>query len=241
MSGLVLPLITKVPQLYRKRWGRALIVLPRVEYRSVWTLAVPGLLTASALKNVPNINPNQIHSWLTETHDAADFGESEIRLYFESRTTAPITIDRIAAHIERRTTERMGALVKSPSAGALSAVLLGIDLSSDPPAEPVEVHRDGFDEWTETPYFRDRSIDIDPGKSEPINIQARSAGDAVAWRIQVQYRVAGRARQLMYPPTAERPFLTVALPKGSFEQFWLCGVAGLTHRPYLRECSSDWL
>src|ERR1035437_1208720 len=140
LSGLVLPLITKVPQLYRRRWGEALKVLRRTDYCSVWTLALPGLLTATTLENVPGINPNEIHAWLKETHDAADFGESEIRLYFESRTTAFITIDGVSAHIENRVTERMGALVKSPNAGAVSAILLGIDLSSDPPGEPVEVH-----------------------------------------------------------------------------------------------------
>jgi hypothetical protein len=52
LSGLVLPLITKVPQLYRRRWGEPLKVLPRTEYRTVWTLALPGLLTATTLENV---------------------------------------------------------------------------------------------------------------------------------------------------------------------------------------------
>ena len=71
LSGLLLPLISKLPQLYRRRWGEALKVLPRTEYHSVWTLALPGLLTAPTLENVPGSSSNEIHAWLKETHDAA--------------------------------------------------------------------------------------------------------------------------------------------------------------------------
>jgi hypothetical protein len=221
------------------RQGRSITILNRTLTPGVWRLALPLPLSRQQLQSIQTRDPRELHSWLIKNCGALDFEQTELRLDLQGRSTIPAVITNIRVKVVARAEPATGALVKSPSAGAVSSVALGFDLTEDALATAVQVVIDGPTTWSSEPYFRAGAISLNKDEPFVVVILARVSDGTVSWRLVFDIAVRRRTRSVTFPPEDRPAFVTTAAQREDFGQLWLAGVASLDSPPYLRPATPE--
>jgi hypothetical protein len=195
-------------------------------------------LSKQQLQSIETRDPRELHGWLVQHCDALDYGQTELRLELQGRSAVPAIITNIRVKVVSRAEPATGTLVKSPSAGAVSSVALGFDLTKTA-APAVEVVVDGAATWSSEPYFRAREISLNKDEPFVVVILARVSKETVTWRLVFDIAVRRQARSVTFPPDNQAPFVTTAASPKEFDQLWLAGVASLDSPPFLRPTTPE--
>jgi len=219
--------------------GRSMSIVNRTLTPGAWKLALPLPLSKQQLQRIKTRDPRELHGWLTQHCGALDCGQTELRLDLQGRSAIPAVITNIRVKVVTCAEPATGALVKSPSAGAVSSVALGFDLTDNAQAPAVEVVVDGAATWSSEPYFGAKEISLNKDEPFVVVILARVSKGTVTWRLVFDIAVRRHTRSVTFPPEDQAAFVTTSAPPKEFDQLWLAGVGSLDNPPYLRPATPE--
>lgn len=219
---------TRLREWKRRVWQEVATVVAtlREEPSVPWSLAHTDPSQLADDKQLTNMTPSKHQYEFLRQHGAVDLHLTRLELTLYNPSAGPVLVRRVFASVASASRAPLRARIQHPTAGAVLASVLRIDLNDSDPTAYLLVG-EAETELVGNHASKGRTkVTLDPGEICDLVVEAFTSTDDIEWHLCLDVVQDGTSH-LITLGLGDRPIFTAGMPAAGPSEVWLLpGIAG---------------
>lgn len=218
---------TQLREWKRRLWRDVATVATLRENPSVpWSVAHPNPSDLVDEQQLTDATPSERQYALLKQRGAVDLNLTRLELTLYNPSASPVLVRRIFASVSRASPSPLRARLQHPTAGAVLASVLRIDLNDSDPTAYLIVGEDEVDVGRARATKGRTKVVLEPDELCDLVVEAFTSTDDVEWFLCLDVVQDGTS-QLLTLGLGDKSIFSAGMPAAANPEVWLLpGIAG---------------